>query len=194
LRGTGRHLVIFTETLLAGAFVIDVDRIKDERGFFARTWCEREFAARGLETRLVQCSISFNTQMGTLRGLHYQVAPHAEVKVVRCTAGSIFDVVVDLRPESPTFAQHYAVVLSAENRRMLYIPRGFAHGFQTLADATEVSYQMSEFYEPAYARGVRWDDPAFGIEWPPVGERIINERDRTYPDLSLNRSEFNDRF
>lgn len=186
--------MIFTDTPLPGALIIDIDSHVDARGFFARTWCEREFAAHGLEPRLVQCSISFNARMGTLRGLHYQVAPHAEVKVVRCTAGSIFDVVVDLRPGSPTFARYYAVVLSAENRRMLYVPRGFAHGFQTLADATEVSYQMSEFYEPAYSRGVRWDDPAFGIEWPPVGERIINERDRTYPDLSLNPSEFNDRF
>ncbi len=174
--------MIFTETALAGAFVIDAERLDDHRGFFARTWCALEFAAHGLDSRLVQCSVSFNERKGTLRGMHYQVPPAAEVKVIRCTAGAIFDVIVDLRPDSPTFARHVAVVLSAENRKMLYAPAGFAHGFQTLVDGTEVFYQMSEFHAPEHARGVRWDDPAFDIRWPD-DERIIAERDRTYEDF-----------
>jgi len=132
--------------------------------------------------------VSFNKRGGTLRGLHYQAAPHEETKLVRCTSGAIFDVIVDLRPDSPTRAAHYAVILSAANRRMLYVPRGFAHGFQTLQDDTEVAYQMSEFHHPESQRGVRWDDPAFGIAWPPVAERIITERDRSYPDLQLQVS------
>jgi dTDP-4-dehydrorhamnose 3,5-epimerase len=177
--------VIFTETALGGAFTIDVEPIADERGFFARTWCQRELDARGLDARVVQCSVSFNLHPGTLRGLHYQAAPHEEVKLVRCTAGAIFDVIVDLRTGSPTFARHFGVVLSARNHRMLYVPKGFAHGFQTLEPETEVAYQMSEFYHPDLACGVRWDDPALGIEWPPADKRIMNERDRTYPDLAL---------
>jgi dTDP-4-dehydrorhamnose 3,5-epimerase len=175
--------LIFEETPLGGAFVIDLEPLADERGFFARTWCQREFEAHGLEPRLVQCSVSFNTQAGTLRGLHYQAAPHEEVKVVRCTAGAIFDVIVDLRSESPTLAHHYSVTLSSVNRRMLYIPRGFAHGFQTLERDTEVAYQMSEFHDPDCARGVRWNDPAFGIVWPMTENRSMNERDQTYPDF-----------
>jgi dTDP-4-dehydrorhamnose 3,5-epimerase len=175
--------VIFEETPLRGAYVIDLERLADDRGFFARTWCQREFAERGLETRIVQMSISFNTSAGTLRGLHYQAAPHAEVKLVRCIAGAIFDVIVDLRPQSPTFRRSFSVTLSADTRRMLYIPREFAHGFQTLADQTEVEYQMSEFYDPDASRGVRWNDPAFGIDWPPAESRIMNDRDRTYPDF-----------
>jgi dTDP-4-dehydrorhamnose 3,5-epimerase len=175
--------MIFTETALAGAFVIEPERREDARGFFARTWCEREARAHGLNPRVVQCNISFNTTRGTLRGMHYQAAPHQEAKLVRCTAGAIHDVIIDLRPASPTFRRHVAVVLSAENRRALYIPEEFAHGFQTLVDDTEVFYQMSEFYAPAHARGVRWNDPAFGISWPP-GERIITERDQTYPDFT----------
>ena len=175
--------MIFTETPLAGAFVIDVDPHGDERGFFARTWCEREFAAHGLETRLAQCSVSFNKEAGTLRGLHYQIAPHEEAKLIRCTNGSIFDVIVDLRPDSPTLARHYAVILSSANRRMLYIPRGFAHGLQTLDPDTEVLYQMSEFYHPECARGVRWNDPAFGIAWPQIDRRVMLARDETYPDF-----------
>jgi dTDP-4-dehydrorhamnose 3,5-epimerase len=168
---------------LPGAFVIDVEPLSDERGFFARTWCQREFEARGLDTRLAQCNVSFNARAGTLRGLHYQASPHEEVKLVRCTAGAIFDVIVDLRPESPTLGRHHSVVLSSVNRRSLYIPRGFAHGFQTLEDGTEVAYQMSEFHDADYARGVRWNDPAFGIEWPEAAARIMNLRDRTYPDF-----------
>ncbi len=172
--------MIFLETRLKGAFIIDPERLEDDRGFFARTWCQGEFEAHGLDLRLVQCNISFNRRKGTLRGMHYQAAPHTEAKLVRCTMGVIYDVIVDLRPGSPTFTQWAAVDLTAENRRMLYIPEGLAHGFQTLADNTEVFYQISEFYHPESARGVRWDDPAFCIEWP-IAERIISDRDRKYP-------------
>jgi dTDP-4-dehydrorhamnose 3,5-epimerase len=175
--------VIFIEAPLEGAFVIEPEPHSDERGFFARTWCRREFEARGLETRVAQCSISVSLRAGTLRGMHYQAAPYEEVKLVRCTRGAIFDVIIDLRPASPTFARHYPVILSASNRRMLYVPRGVAHGFQTLEDNTEVAYQMSEFHQPDYARGVRWNDPAFGIEWPAAAERTIARRDEGYPDF-----------
>ena len=174
--------MIFTETTLKGAVIVDPERHEDPRGFFARTWCERECAGHGLNTRIVQCSVSVNKKKGTLRGLHYQTAPHQEAKLVRCSRGSIYDVIVDLRPDSPTFKRHVTVVLSAENGRMLYVPEGCAHGFQTLEDDTEVSYQMSAFYAPECARGVRWDDPAFGIDWPP-DDRIILDRDRSYPDF-----------
>jgi dTDP-4-dehydrorhamnose 3,5-epimerase len=176
--------MIFTETKLQGAFIIDVDRIEDERGFFARTWCQREFEAHGLCTQLAQCNISFNKSKGILRGMHYQAAPYAEAKLVRCTRGAIYDVIVDLRPDSPTFKRWVAVELTADNRRMLFIPEGFAHGFQTLANGTEVFYQMSQFYAPEYARGVRWDDPAFKISWP-AAKRTISERDRSLPDFLL---------
>src|SRR5262249_46097441 len=175
--------MIFTETSVNGVFVIDLEPVQDERGFFARTWCQREFEAQGLETRFVQCSVSFNKLAGTLRGLHYQAAPYEEVKLVRCTSGAIFDVVVDLRPGSPTLACHSSLILSSSNRRMLYIPRGIAHGFQTLENDTEVAYQMSEFYQPEYSRGVRWNDPAFAIPWPAVERRIMAPRDQTYPDF-----------
>lgn len=175
--------IIFTETKLKGAFLIDVERREDQRGFFARTFCEREFASHDLNTRFVQCNISFNKLKGTLRGMHYQAAPCEEIKLIRCTSGAIFDAIIDLRPDSPTFKAHFAAVLSAENRKMLYIPEGFAHGFQTLQSETEVFYQMSQFYSPEHARGVRWNDPAFGIEWP-AGERIIIDRDDSYPDFA----------
>ena len=174
--------MIFIETTLQGAFIIELDKLEDERGFFARTWCQREFAAHGLNPHLVQCNISFNRQRGTLRGMHYQAAPHEEAKLVRCTRGGIYDVIIDLRAQSPTFKHHIAVTLTAQNYRMLYVPEGYAHGFQTLEDNTEVVYQMSAFYAPDSARGVRWDDPAFGIQWPSA-QRIISERDRTYPDF-----------
>ena len=176
--------MIFTETPLAGAFVIDLELVRDERGFFARTWCQREFEVRGLYARPVQCSVSFNARAGTVRGLHYQAAPFEEAKIVRCIRGSIFDAIVDLRPGSPTHARHVHLVLSASNRKVLYVPRGFAHGFQTLEDETEVEYQISEFHQLAYARGVRWNDPAFEIPWPDVPQRIMTERDRTYPDYT----------
>jgi dTDP-4-dehydrorhamnose 3,5-epimerase len=174
--------MIFTETVLAGAFVIEPELLEDARGFFARTWCSREFESRGLVTRIAQCSSSFNKKKGTLRGMHYQVPPFAETKIVRCIRGSIYDVIIDLRPSSPTFARHFWAVLTAENRKMLYVPAGFAHGFQTLEDNTELFYQISEFYSSAHARGVRWDDSAFGIRWPD-DERTIVDRDRTYPDF-----------
>ena len=175
--------MIFIETRLPGVWLLDPERHEDERGFFARSWCEHECAAKGLNPRVVQCNISFNKRRGTLRGMHYQSAPYQEAKLVRCTRGAIHDVVIDLRPGSPTFKQHVAVVLDAGSRRMIYIPEGLAHGFQTLEDETEVFYQMSEVYSPEHARGVRWDDRAFAIEWPP-DERTISGRDRNYPDFT----------
>ena len=175
-------VVIFRETSLAGAFVIEPEKREDERGFFARTFCREEFAMRGLNTEVVQCNVSFNKRKGTLRGMHYQVPPFAEAKLIRCTAGAIFDVIIDLRESSETFRRHFAVELCASTGRMLYIPEGFAHGFQTLLDDTEVFYQMSQAYAPQCARGVRWNDPAFGIEWP-LAERTMHERDRNYPDF-----------
>jgi dTDP-4-dehydrorhamnose 3,5-epimerase len=174
--------VRFTETKVAGAFLIEPEPVADERGFFARTWCRDEFRDRGLSGNLAQCSVSFSRRKGTLRGLHYQAAPHEEVKLVRCTRGAIWDVAVDLRPHSPTYLAWHGVELSADNRAALYIPEGCAHGQLTLSDDTEVFYQMSVPFEPSAARGVRWDDPAFGIAWPaPV--LVINQRDRSYPDL-----------
>jgi len=164
--------------------VIEPEMHEDHRGFFARTFCRREFEANGLNPDVVQCNISFNRRKGSLRGMHFQASPYSEAKLVRCTAGSIYDVIIDLRPSSSAFKKHIGVELSARNRKMLYIPEGFAHGFQTLEDDTEVFYQMSQFYSAEHSRGVRWDDPAFGISWPP-GDRIIIERDRTYPDFRL---------
>jgi dTDP-4-dehydrorhamnose 3,5-epimerase len=175
--------MIILETPLAGAFMIDIEPHEDERGFFARTFCQEEFETHGLDATVVQASVSFNRQRGTLRGMHYQVPPHEETKVVRCTAGGIYDVNNDLRPHSPTFTQWYAAKLSAENRTMLYIPGGLAHGFLTLADNTEVLYQMSEFYYPDAARGVRGNDPAFGIDWP-FDPAAIADRDGSYPDFA----------
>ena len=154
----------------------------DRRGYFARTYCEHEFTSHGLKSGFVQCSVSFNKIKGTLRGMHFQAGPYGEAKVIRCTRGAIYDVIIDLRLGSPTFKQHFTIVLSAENGTMLYVPEGFAHGFQTLEDNTEVFYQMSQFYTPDHARGVRWNDPAFGIEWP-EDERMILERDQSYPDF-----------
>jgi len=174
--------LIFTETNLPGAFVIEAEKHEDERGFFARSFCQREFEAHGLNPNVAQCNISFNKRKGTLRGMHFQAAPFAEAKLVRCTAGSIYDVIVDLRKGSRSFKEHFATELSAANRKMLYIPEEFAHGFQTLEDNTEVFYQMSQVYSAEHARGVRWNDPAFGIQWPEA-QRIINERDRNYPDF-----------
>jgi dTDP-4-dehydrorhamnose 3,5-epimerase len=175
--------MIFAETGLRGAFTIDLERFEDERGFFARVWCAREFAEHGLTTDVSQSSIAFNRSPATLRGMHWQVPPHAEVKLVRCTRGAICDVIVDLRDASPTFCKWIAVELTAENRRALYIPDGFAHGYQTLDPETEVWYQMSAPYAPDAARGFRWDDPRFGIQWPPAEARVISERDRSWPDF-----------
>ncbi len=172
----------FTETKLKGTFIIDPDFLRDERGFFARTWCRREAEARDLRPDWVQCNVSFNEKKGTLRGMHFQGAPCEEVKLVRCSRGAIYDVVIDLRRESATFAQWTGAELTAENHRMIYVPKGFAHGFLTLQDQSEVFYQMSEFYAPAYAGGVRWNDPAFGIEWP-IGVSVMTDKDRTFPDF-----------
>lgn len=173
----------FIETKLKGTFIIEPDRIEDDRGFFARTWCQREYNDHGLNPSLVQCNISFNKKKGTLRGMHYQVSPYGEAKVIRCTAGEIFDVIIDLRPDSETFTKWLSFVLTEENRNMIYVPEGFAHGFVTLTDNTEVSYQMSEFYSPEHARGIRWDDQAIGIKWP-IETSIISVRDRNYPLFS----------
>lgn len=174
--------MIFKQTKLPGAYVIEVEKREDQRGFFGRTFCQEEFEARGLNSQVVQCNISFNKRKGTLRGMHFQAAPFAETKLVRCTSGSIYDVIIDLRPASSAFKQHFAIELSAENRRMLYIPEDMAHGFQTLEDDTEVFYQMSQVFSPEHAHGFRWNDPAFGIEWP-ADERIIIGRDQNYPDF-----------
>lgn len=171
----------FIETKLPGAFIIEPEKFDDERGFFARSWSQKEFAEHGLNARMVECNISFNKRKQTLRGMHYQREPFAQAKLVRCTRGALYDVIIDLRPDSETFRQWIGVELTEENHLSLYVPEGFAHGFQTLADDTEVFYQMSEYYAPETAAGVRWDDPAFGIEWPEASERIINERDRSYP-------------
>jgi dTDP-4-dehydrorhamnose 3,5-epimerase len=175
--------VIFTETRLKGAFVLELERREDDRGFFARSWCQKEFEAHSLNSVVVQCNISFNRLKGTLRGMHYQAAPFEEAKLVRCTAGALYDVIIDLRPDSATYKQHVGEVLSAANYKMLYVPEGFAHGFQTLEDATEIFYQMSQFYSPEHARGVRYNDPAFGIQWM-IGEPVIADRDRDYPDFN----------
>lgn len=176
--------MLFTKTYLKGAYSIDVERRMDERGFFGRSWCQQEFEAHGLNPKLVQCNISFNKKRGTLRGMHYQAAPFEEAKLVRCTMGALYDVIIDLRPDSDTFKQWLAVELTAENRRALYIPEGFAHGFQTLTDDTEVFYQMSEFFHPECALGLRWDDSAFRIEWP-METLIISEKDKNYPAWSV---------
>jgi dTDP-4-dehydrorhamnose 3,5-epimerase len=177
--------VIFRPTAIAGAWIVEPERHLDARGFFARTWSAEEFRVHGLNAELAQTSISHNRRRGTLRGLHYQAAPHEEAKLVRCTRGAIFDVMLDLRPTSSTFMRHLAVRLDAENRLALYVPEGCAHGFQTLADDTEVFYQMSAPHVPEAARGVRWNDPAFDIRWPPA-ERVMTDRDRAYPDFSLD--------
>jgi len=174
--------MLFTALALSGLYLVEPERVEDERGFFARTWCAAEARARGLVTPRAQAGVSFSKRRGTLRGLHYQEAPHAEVRLVRCTRGAIYDVVVDLRPDSPTYLRHVVTILSADSRATLYVPEGCAHGFQTLEDATEVAYQMSRSYAPQAVRGVRWDDPRLAIAWPPA-ERVIAERDRSWPDV-----------
>lgn len=175
--------MIFTETALAGAVIVDVEPHRDSRGFFARTYCAREFAEHGLDPAIAQCSISHNMRRDTLRGMHFQHAPHAEAKLVRCTRGAIHDVIVDLRPGSSTRGRWIGVDLTAANRRALYVPRGFAHGFQTLEDDTEVAYQISEFYAPGFDGGLRWDDPRLAIDWPPADGRIISDKDLALPLL-----------
>lgn len=178
--------MFFRETKISGVFEIELDRKPDERGFFARTWCREEFGEHGLNPELAQCSISYNAKKGTLRGMHFQSAPHTEAKLVRCTQGSIFDVAIDLRPSSPTYTQWVGSNLSAENRNMLYIPEGCAHGFLTLEDHAEVLYFISEFYHPESSHGFRWNDPSFGVKWP--GDPLVmSDRDRQYPDFEINR-------
>jgi dTDP-4-dehydrorhamnose 3,5-epimerase len=174
--------VLFTETPLADAYLIEPELLEDERGLFARTFCAREFSDHGLRPVVAQSNLSFNHRKGTLRGMHYQVAPAEEAKLVRCTSGAIFDVIIDLRPESPTYLSHFGAELSADNRRALYVPEMFAHGYQALADDTEVIYQVSEFYTPGREQGLRHDDPAFGIEWPDPDPPVMSEKDRTWPD------------
>jgi dTDP-4-dehydrorhamnose 3,5-epimerase len=173
----------FMNTRLTGAYLIELEPDPDERGFFARTWSRSEFEARGLDTEFSECAISFNTRAGTLRGLHFQVAPFEETKIVRCTSGAIYDVIVDLRSGSRMRGAWQGFELTAADRRMLYVPKGFAHGFQTLVDNTEVHYQLTGSYAPSHERGIRWDDPALGIEWPPVSQRIMSSRDRQLPAM-----------
>ena len=172
--------MIFKETRLKNAFIIEVEPIEDDRGLFARTWCQKEFEALNLNANFVQSNVSFNTRKGTLRGMHYQVPPHQEAKLVRCTSGAIFDVLIDLRQESPTYKQWLGVRLTAENHVMIYVPEGFAHGYQTLEDDTEVSYQVSQYYCPEAERGVCYKDPSFGIEWP-LDVQVISEKDSNWP-------------
>ena len=179
--------MIFKSTRLEGAFIMELEKFEDERGFFAHGWSPKELGEHGLEAPLAESAISFNKKRGTLRGMHYQAAPHEQVKIVRCTMGSLYDVIVDLRLSSATFKQWAGFELSARNRFMLYVPKGLAHGFQTLEDDTEVFYQMSSRYVAKSGRGVRWNDPTFAICWPKPEEIVINERDRDYPDF-LNSS------
>jgi dTDP-4-dehydrorhamnose 3,5-epimerase len=174
--------VLFTETRLRGAYVIDLERREDDRGFFARAWCRRELEAQGLEVEIVQCNLSSNPRAGTLRGMHYQLPPHAETKLVRCVRGAIFDVIVDIRVESATFGEWLGLELSAENGRMLYVPEGFAHGLETLVDDTDVYYQISAYYAPGAEHGLRWDDPDLGIEWP-LPPTVISEKDAGWPGI-----------
>jgi len=176
--------MIFKETKVRGAFILEVERVEDERGFFARSWCQKEFQLHSLVPHLVQANISFNKKKGTLRGIHYQAPPHGEAKVVRCTRGAIFDVVIDLRPESPTFKQWTGVELTADNYKMLYVPENCAHGYITLEDSTEVTYLVSQFYHRERERGVRYDDPAFGVRWP-IKVQVISEKDKSLPYVSI---------
>lgn len=180
--------MLFIETQLKGAFVVDLEQRQDHRGFFARTFCAKEFSTYGLKPTVAQCNLSFNYKKGTLRGMHYQVAPATEPKFVRCTQGAIYDVIIDMCPDSPTYLSHISVELTAENRRALYVPEMFAHGYQVLTDETEVVYQVSEFYTPGYERGLRYDDPLFGISWP-LAVSEISEKDAAWPlfnSISLN--------
>ena len=172
--------MIFTETKLKGAYIIDISRVSDERGFFGRAWCKKEFEAAGLNTDAVQANVSYNKYRGTIRGMHYQVAPFTESKTVRCTSGSIFDVIIDLRPDSPTFKQWVGVELTADSFRMLYVPDGFAHGFITLEDHSSVHYMVTEYYTPGAETGIRFDDPAFNIEWP-MQPKVVSDKDKSHP-------------
>jgi dTDP-4-dehydrorhamnose 3,5-epimerase len=177
--------MIFSETKLKGAFIIEVEKREDERGFFARAWCKKEFEEHGLAANMVQSNIAFSKRKGTLRGLHYQGAPYGEVKVVRCTKGSLYDVLVDLRPGSSTYRQWVGVELTSDSYKMMYVPEGFAHGYQTLEDNTEVTYQVSQLYSPDFEQGIRYDDPAIGIDWP-LMVKILSDKDKGWPDCRLS--------
>jgi dTDP-4-dehydrorhamnose 3,5-epimerase len=179
--------MIFTETKLKGAYIIEPERLEDTRGFFARAWCEKEFETHGLNSSLVQCNISFNKKRGTLRGMHYQSSPYEEAKLVRCTMGVIYDVIIDLRPDSTTYLEWIGIELTPDNRKMLYVPEEFAHGYQTLIPNSEVFYQVSQFYSKEFESGVRWNDPAFGIEWPETKNIIVSEKDRGWSDYVPQR-------
>ncbi len=172
----------FDETSLRGAYLIDLQPIADARGFFARALCRREFEEHCLNPAIAQCNFAFNHVCGTLRGMHYQVEPAREVKIVRCIAGAVFDAIIDLRPDSSTYRRWFGVELSACNRRALYVPEGFAHGYLTLADNSEIQYMVSEFYSPRHESGIRWNDPAFGIEWP-MAPQVISDKDASHPDF-----------
>jgi dTDP-4-dehydrorhamnose 3,5-epimerase len=172
----------FTETKLKGAFVVEIQKLTDERGFFARSWCQKEFEDQGLNPSFVQANVSCNFKKGTIRGMHYQIAPYQECKLIRCTRGAIYDVIIDLRPDSPTYKQWTGVELTADNFTMFFVPQDFAHGFQTLTDEAEITYQVSQFYTPGSEKGIRFDDPNFNIQWP-LEATIISDKDRTWPDF-----------
>ncbi|MGH8002593.1 MAG: dTDP-4-dehydrorhamnose 3,5-epimerase [Brasilonema sp.] len=176
--------MIFAETELKDAYIIDLEQKHDHRGLFARTFCAKEFEAHGLKPTVAQCNLSFNYKKGTLRGMHYQILPAAETKLIRCTQGAIYDVIIDMRPESPTYLQYIGVELTAENHRALYVPEMFAHGYQTLTDSAEVAYQVGEFYTPGYERGLRYDDSFFNIQWP-VEVTEISEKDKNWPLMKM---------
>ena len=173
--------MIFTETKLPGAYIIDIEPREDERGFFSRVWCVNEFKAHNLNTNLLQCNIAYNHKKGILRGMHFQHQPYAEVKLVRCTKGAVFDVIIDLRQDSPTYKEWLGVELAEENHRMLYVPEGFAHGYLTLRDNSELFYQVTQVYSPDAEGGVRWDDPAFGVQWPATANLLISDKDQNWP-------------
>jgi dTDP-4-dehydrorhamnose 3,5-epimerase len=174
--------VKFTETKLKGAFVVEIEKLSDERGFFARSWCRKEFEAHGLTSRVAQANVSYNLKKGTLRGMHYQIAPYQECKLIRCTRGAIYDVIIDLRPDSPTYKQWTAVELTADNYTMFFVPQDFAHGFQTLTDETEITYQVSQFYTSGSEKGIRFNDPTFNIQWP-LDVSVISDKDRDWPNF-----------
>jgi dTDP-4-dehydrorhamnose 3,5-epimerase len=176
--------MIFKETRLKNAFIIELEKIADERGFFSRAWCQNEFEAHGLNPNIAQCNLSFNATRGTLRGIHYQIAPYEEAKLIRCISGKIYDVIIDLRSNSSTYLQWTSFELSSENRKMLYVPENYAHGYLTLEDNSEVFYQVSQFYSPGSERGIRWDDPAVNVKWPAISNLIISEKDKTWPDFN----------
>ncbi len=178
--------MIFKETKLKGAYIIEIEKLEDERGFFARAWCKKEFEMHNLISRLVQANVSFNKKMGTLRGMHYQLAPYEETKLVRCTRGAIYDVIIDLRPDSNTYGQWMSVELTSENYKMLYVPENFAHGFLTLEDNTEVTYQVSKIYSPGSERGIRYNDPGFRIDWP-LEVTVISEKDKSCTDFQVTK-------